>query len=201
MSIFIAGTDTDIGKTLVSSWLCLHTGFSYFKPIQSGCTHETDSEIVARLSGSKVYPEAYRLKEPLSPHQAAKLEHVEIDMLSIELPEIERIIVEGAGGLMVPINQKYLVIDLIKHLKLPVVLVAKSGLGTINHTLLSMEALRRRNIALHGVILTGPLNASNRTSIEDYGEISVLAELPQLIDIDKESLKAIPIPAQLHKFL
>ncbi len=201
MSVFIAGTDTDIGKTLVSSWLCLHSGYSYFKPIQSGCMHETDSEIVGRLSGSKVYPEAYRLKEPLSPHQAAKLEHVEIDMLSIELPEIERMIVEGAGGLMVPINQKHFVIDLIKHLNLPVILVAKSGLGTINHTLLSMEALRKRNIQLQGVILTGPLNASNRASIEDYGDSPVLAELPQLTNIDKESLKAIPIPAQLLKLL
>ena len=201
MSVFIAGTDTDIGKTLVSSWLCLHSGFSYFKPIQSGSINETDSEIVARLSGSKIHPEVYRLKEPLSPHQAAKLERVEIDPLSIKLPDHERMIVEGAGGLMVPINQKYYVIDLIKHFELPVILIAKSGLGTINHTLLSIEALRRRNIPLLGVILTGPLNASNRASIEDYGEIQVLAEIPQLIKIDKESLKAIPIPPQLLKIL
>jgi len=201
MSVFITGTDTDIGKTLVSSWLCLHSGFSYFKPIQSGSLNETDSEIVARLSGATIHPEIYRLKEPLSPHQAANIDLVEIDLLNIKLPVKERMIVEGAGGLMVPLNQKHFVIDLIKHLNLPVILVAKSGLGTINHTLLSIEALKRRNLPLQGIILTGPINPLNRASLEKYGDVPVLAELPQLLKIDQKSLEGIPLPAPLRNLL
>jgi dethiobiotin synthetase len=201
MNLFVAGTDTDIGKTLVSSWLCLHSGYSYFKPIQSGSGSETDSQVVSRLTGTKIHPEIYRLQEPLSPHQAAKIDKVEIDLESIILPRSDQVLVEGAGGLLVPINDDLFVVDVIKHLNLPVILVAKSGLGTINHTLLSLEALRKRHILVLGVVLTGSSNPPNRDSIEKYGNIQVLGELPQLATIDRESLSQIPLPKALHQLL
>jgi dethiobiotin synthetase len=201
MKIFIAGTDTDIGKTLVSTWLCLHTGFDYFKPIQTGSRHGTDSQSVKEMTNSKVHKESYLYKEPLSPHLAAKLENSEIDLSAIKLPNTEKLIVEGAGGLLVPINKHSLMIDLIKQLAIPVILVASSRLGTINHTLLSLEAMRSRGVKTLGVIVNGEKNQDNCDAIEFYGKVSVLAQLPFISKISKQALQQIPMSDNLKKVL
>jgi len=201
MKIFITGTDTNIGKTLISSWIALHTGFSYFKPIQTGTMDGSDSFEVQKLSDTKIYPESYTYKEPLSPHLAANLENDMIDIEKIILPEASNLIIEGAGGVLVPINDTYLMVDLIKKLGAPVILVARTTLGTINHTLLSLEALRSRNIDVLGVIMNGEQNTQNRHSIELYGRTSVLAEFPKLDSVSMNTLKSLALPQKLKQML
>lgn len=201
MKIFITGTDTNVGKTLISSWIALHTGFSYFKPIQTGTRDGSDSFEIQKLSDTKIYPESYAYKEPLSPHLAAKLENDMIDIEKIVLPPSRNLIVEGAGGVLVPINDTYLMVDLIKKLGAPVILVARTTLGTINHTLLSLEALRSRNITVLGVIMNGEQNTQNSNSIELYGRTSVLAELPKLESVSMNTLKSVALPQKLKHIL
>ena len=201
MKIFITGTDTNVGKTLVSSWIALHTGFSYFKPIQTGTRDGSDSFEVQKLSDTKIYPESYAYKEPLSPHLAAKLENAIIDIEKIVLPEVNNLIIEGAGGVLVPINDKYLMVDLIKKLGAPVIIVARTTLGTINHTLLSLESLRSRNIAVLGVIMNGEKNPQNSKDIEVLGRTSVLAELPKLESLSMNTLKRVALSQKLKQIL
>lgn len=207
--IFISGTDTDVGKTLVSSWLCQHWGAHYWKPIQSGLCGPTDSQTVATLSGAYCHPEAYRLTEPLSPHRAAEIDGVTIDLQHCVVPRAERLVIEGAGGLLVPLNASTLVIDLIAHCNAPVILVARSSLGTINHTLLSLEALKKRGLPVLGVVMMGhsPIgapttpHANNRAALEHYGGVPVLAEFPYLTECTRASLSALPLPKALHERL
>lgn len=201
MKIFITGTDTNVGKTLISSWIALHTGFPYFKPIQTGTRDGSDSFEVQKLSDTKIYPESYAYKEPLSPHLAAKLENDMIDIEKIVLPPSRNLIVEGAGGALVPINDTYLMIDLIKKLDVQVIVVARTTLGTINHTLLSLEALRSRNIPVLGVIMNGEKNLQNSKAIEFYGRTSVLAEFPKLGSVDTNTLKSLALPQKLKQIL
>lgn len=201
MKIFITGTDTNIGKTLICSWIALHTGFSYFKPIQTGTRDGSDSFEVQKLSDTKIYPEVYSYREPLSPHLAAKMENDMINIEKIVLPEVSNLIIEGAGGVLVPINDTYLMVDLIKKLGAPVVLVARTTLGTINHTLLSLEALRSRNIPLLGVIMNGKNNIQNSNAIEVYGRTSVLAEFPKLENVSMNTLTDIVLPQKLKQIL
>ena len=201
MKIFITGTDTNVGKTLVSSWIALHTGFSYFKPIQTGTRDGSDSFEVQKLSDTKIYPESYAYKEPLSPHLAAKLENAIIGIEKIVLPEVNNLIIEGAGGVLVPINDKYLMVDLIKKLGAPVIIVARTTLGTINHTLLSLESLRSRNIAVLGVIMNGEKNPQNSKDIEVLGRTSVLAELPKLESLSMNTLKRVALSQKLKQIL
>lgn len=199
MQTFITGTDTDVGKTIVSSWLCLHTGYSYFKPIQTGCILGKDSCKVRELTGANVYKEAFVFKEPLSPHLAALRENRSIDINEIKLPQKPLLIVEGAGGVLAPINKDKFMVDLIKKFATLVILVARSTIGTINHTLLSLEALRARNISVLGVILNGPHDQDNFNAIEFYGKVQVLASIPKLQSISKESLMQIPFSTQLRR--
>jgi len=199
MQVFISGTDTNIGKTMISSWIALHTGFSYFKPIQTG--EDSDSIEVDRLSGVKVYPESFCYKEPVSPHLAARLECREIDMQQIMLPQEKNLIVEGAGGLLVPLNHEFFLIDLIQRFQMPVILVASTRVGTINHTLLSLEALNKRGIRVLGVIMNGPTNLENRKAIEFYGNTEVIAEFPQLNEITRQELTQIHLPGKLKHVL
>jgi len=199
MHIFITGTDTNIGKTLVSSWLCLHTGYDYFKPIQTGSDEGTDSATVASLEGRRVWPESFIYKAPLSPHLAAKLEGQEIDVRKIILPKTENLIIEGAGGVMTPINGDCLMVDLISMLQLPTIVVASSKLGTINHTLLTLQALRARRIEVLGVIVSGRENPDNCQAIEFYGKTKVLAELPYLEEISSKSLKSLALTSHLQQ--
>lgn len=201
MQVFISGTGTNIGKTIISSWLAVQTGFAYFKPIQTGSLEGTDSMEVRKLTNAKVYPEIFCYKEPVSPHLAAKIKNDEIDIKKITLPEEKNLIIEGAGGLLVPINKEYFMIDLIKRFQTPVILVSNAGLGTINHTLLSLESLNSRNIKVLGVILNGAINNDNKEAIEFYGNTEVVAQFPQLDNIDKNILKDIPLPQKLRNML
>jgi dethiobiotin synthetase len=201
MQIFVTGTDTDVGKTLICTWLCLHSGYDYFKPVQTGSIDGTDSLTVAKFCDVKIHPESFVYKEPLSPHRAAALENETIDIDRIVLPDAENLIIEGAGGLMVPINDKFMMIDLIKKFEVPVLLVARSGLGTINHTLLSIEALRARDIPLLGMVMNGPINDANREAIEFYGKTKVLACVPKLDKINRETLSTVTLPEKLQKIL
>jgi len=199
MRIFITGTDTNIGKTIISSWLCLHTGYGYFKPIQTGASEGTDSQIVAGLSDTQIYQESYLYKDLSSPHLAASLENQEIDIAKINIPKVRNLIIEGAGGLLVPINKDYLMIDLIKDFSTPVIIIARSGLGTINHTLLSLEALKTRNITTLGVIMNGEISQSNADAIEFYGKTKILAYFTFMDHINKNNLKKIPLSQNLQK--
>jgi dethiobiotin synthase len=186
---FVTGSDTDVGKTVVASWLMLALDGEYWKPVQAGLDGETDEAAVRRLTGlpaERFHGSAYRLKAALSPHEAATREGIAIEMARFKLPPHRRpLVVEGAGGLLVPLNDRDLVIDLIAKLGLPAVLVARSTLGTINHTLLSLEALRARRIAVAGVVIDGPANAANREAIATYGNVPVIAELPVLDPLDR----------------
>ena len=164
--IIIAGTDTNVGKTIVSSLLVNKLNAHYWKPVQCGDLDTGgDSATVKKLSGIKtnrIIPEAYRLKMPASPNQAAAAEGITIDKENLKLPNHEgALVVELAGGLMVPIRDDWLQIDQVKAWNLPVVLVARSGLGTLNHTLLSIEALENRNIKVATLILNGEKHEEN----------------------------------------
>jgi dethiobiotin synthetase len=189
---FISGTDTDVGKTMVSAILALGLRATYWKPIQCGNEPSSDSQWLKSIGvdESNILPERYNLKNPLSPHRAAELEGVSISLDDFDLPKVdtEYLIVEGAGGLMVPLNSKDMVIDLAAKLQLPLLLVARSGLGTINHTVLSIMALHQKNIPLIGVVMNGEPNPANKAAIEHYGKTKVLAEIPPIADIRNESL-------------
>lgn len=193
--LFVTGTNTDIGKTVVSAILVAGSQGRYWKPVQSGIIETSDTRWIREKTGlpeSHFYPETYRLKQPLSPHAAAALDGVQISLDRFEmptLPETETLIVEGAGGIMVPLNDEHFMLDLMKKLDIPILLVADSELGTINHTLLSLAHLRRNNLAVLGVVMNGPKNPGNREAIERYGDINVLAEIEPLPEITPRSLK------------
>ena len=201
MQIFITGTDTNVGKTVVCSWLCLQASYDYFKPIQSGVSEGRDSLLVSKYSGAHVYPEAYCYQAPLSPHLAAAAEQETIDIHRIQLPPSNNLIIEGAGGVLVPIHSKILIVDLIKQLNLPVILVASSRLGMINHTLLSIEALRARDLTVMGVIVSGEPNEGSCRSIEEYGNTQILAQLPLLPEVSKTALSRVPLGLNLTSIL
>lgn len=196
---FITGTDTGVGKTFVSAVLMAGLGAAYWKPVQSGLQEMTDTDRVRRMTGLPDHlflPETYRLTQPLSPHAAAAHDGITICLEAFPQPDLDRyprLIVEGAGGVMVPLNSGQFMTDLMKYLNLPVLLVARSGLGTINHTLLSLEKLRRCGLEVFGVVLNGPQNLRNRQAIEHYGRLPVLAEVEPLSGIRPESLKEIYI--------
>jgi dethiobiotin synthase len=200
---FVTGTDTDVGKTVVAAWLVARLGACYWKPVQAGTHPETDSATVRRLSGAapdRILPEAYVLAEPMAPHEAARREGITIDMAKLVPPPCHRpLVVEGAGGLMVPLNEQSYVIDLARELDLPLILVARSTLGTINHTLLSLEAIRRRALPLAGVVMNGPETPHNRAAIERYGRVEVIAEIPWLDRVTPEALMAIEPEIDLAK--
>jgi dethiobiotin synthetase len=193
-SLFVSGTDTEIGKTVVSSMLTIGLSAGYWKPVQSGRDPHSDTEFVQQATGlpdSHFYSETYSLAEPMSPHAAADIDGVSIKLDQFNMPSFSQphLIAEGAGGLIVPLNDQHYVIDLISHLNLPTLLVARSGLGTLNHTLLSLEALQRRNIEIFGVILVGDRHPSNEETISTHGGIENLFTLPVLPEINPETLK------------
>ena len=199
--LFVTGTDTGIGKTIVSAWLCKHWEADYWKPVQSGLEGGSDSEWVARLSHARIHPETHRLTQPLSPHQAAEIDGVKIQLSDFELPQTERLVVEGAGGSLVPLNWRDTMLDLMKHLGSCALLVARSGLGTINHTCLSLQALKGAGVPVLGVILVGEVNSANREAIEHFGEVPVLAELPVFNEISEQALSDFGMPERLVRAL
>lgn len=190
---FITGIGTDVGKTIVSAVLVEALKADYWKPIQSGDLHHTDTDKVKALisnADSTFFPSTYAFKEPASPHYSAGLENVEIDLNAFQLPKTNNhLIVEGAGGLLVPLNKNYLMVDLIEQLGLETILVVRNYLGSINHTLLSIEALRSRKIALKGIIVSGSANASSEDYILEYTKVPFLGRIEEEQHFDKPTIQ------------
>ncbi|HBT70280.1 MAG TPA: ATP-dependent dethiobiotin synthetase BioD, partial [Agrobacterium sp.] len=184
--------DTGIGKTIFSAALTHALQAYYWKPVQSGLDEETDSEVVERLGGvsrARILPEAYRLKMPASPHLSARLESVTIDPERLIPPETDGpLVIEGAGGLLVPLTDKLLFADIFARWQIPLILCARTSLGTINHTLLSLEALGRRAIPVHGVVFIGDENRENQRIIADIGGVRSLGRMPRLPEMSAETL-------------
>lgn len=195
--VFVTGTDTDVGKTLVSAWLTQAWRADYWKPVQTGAADITDYGTVAKLvPEATIHPPAYVFQAPLSPHEAARRERARIDLSALVPPTTERpLVVEGAGGAMVPLNEVALTVDFMERLGLPTVVVARSGLGTINHTLMTLEVLRRRRIPILGVVMNGQLNPGNRQAIEHFGGAPVLAEIQPLPAVTASVVAGLPRPA------
>ena len=207
--LFITGTDTDVGKTIVSAGLCMTWPAHYWKPIQAGYSATTntshpsehvltkknlagtDNEVISRfIPEQNIYPSSYTLKNPLSPNQAAKIEGIYIQKEKINCPECSsNLIIEGAGGALVPFNEKEDMTDLMKKMDCPVIVVARSTLGTLNHTFLTLAVLRAKNIPVLGVIMVGPPHPDNKKDIEEKGNTSVLLELPIIESLSADTLK------------
>lgn len=197
MSLAVVGTGTEVGKTVVSALVTARygqaLGLTYWKPVATGAREGRDAETVERLSGGRVWEEMYLFEEPLSPHLAARLAGARIDPARIlaERADDGKLVVEGVGGVLVPLNDEgYLLADLLLEMRLPCLLVALSTLGTINHTLLTLEAMRSRGLGVVGAVLNGPPNAENRSAIERFGDVKVLGEVPRLEPLTAETLRA-----------
>jgi len=196
--IFVTGTDTNVGKTVVSAAVMIRyrgeAPLKYWKPVQTGIEHDDDAREVARLAGMPaIHDRGVRLPHPVSPHLAARLAGTRITVQSL-LEHVNgeagtRWIVEGAGGVLVPINELETMADLIGALDLPVLIAARSSLGTINHTLMTIEALRRRMLRVAGVVMVGEPNHENRLAIEKYGAAEVIAEMPRFDPLTPEALE------------
>jgi dethiobiotin synthetase len=186
----IAGIGTEIGKTVVSAILTKALQANYWKPIQSGNIEDGDSYHIRKWVDNEnltIYPSTYELTQPLSPHTAAEIDGVEIDLAKFQLPTTKgALIIELAGGVMVPLNSRQTNLDLIKKLKLPVILVSKNYLGSINHTLLTFEQLKAIQIPIKGIIFNGPNNPSGEAFIENYTQLPVLLRINQEKNIDQE---------------
>ncbi|MEY4473013.1 MAG: hypothetical protein RL671_1317 [Pseudomonadota bacterium] len=192
MSRFVVtGTDTDVGKTVFAAALAAHLGAHYWKPIQAGTGDGTDSARVAELSGwrAAVLPEAYVLKTPCSPHEAARIDGVMIAPDRLALPaEDGPLVVEGAGGVLVPITGDLLYADLFARWGLPVILVARTMLGTINHSLLSLEALRCRGVTVHSIAFVGEAAPASEEAVIRLGKVTHLGRLPRLDPLTPDTL-------------
>ncbi|MBS7563161.1 dethiobiotin synthase [Mucilaginibacter sp. Bleaf8] len=190
--IFVTGIGTDVGKTVASAILVEHLKADYWKPVQSGDLDNSDTMKVQRLITNTVtrfHPEAYRLTQPFSPHKSADLDRTEIELDKIILPETDnQLLIEGAGGLMVPLNDKAFIIDLIEHLGAEAILVVKHYLGSINHTLLSMELLKKRNIKIRALVLNGDGDAYSEDIINTYMPIGKIVRIPALASVDKATV-------------
>ena len=195
MSIHVVtGTDTGIGKTVFAAGLAAALGAHYWKPIQAGVEPDGDKEEVARLSGlpaSHILPEAYRLNPPASPPLAARIDGVEISLDRLALPQVDGpLVIEGAGGVLVPVNEQLLMADLFAHWGQPVILCARTALGTINHSLLSIEALRARNVPIAGIAFIGEPHEENERIIPQLGNVRSLGRLPLLDPLNPATLAA-----------
>jgi malonyl-CoA O-methyltransferase len=200
--LFVTGTDTGVGKTVVSAALMTRlrsvAPVRYWKPIQTGIEQDDDTATVtwlARCSAAELLTSGVRLPHPVSPHLAARLSGTAIDLPPLEdtfneAARASRVVVEGAGGVLVPVNDIQFMIDLMARLDLPTVITARSMLGTINHTLLTIEALQRRSVTIAGVVMVGPPNADNRHAIEQYGGVRVLGEMPLFETLTPDALSA-----------
>lgn len=190
----VTGTDTDVGKTIFAAALVAALGGSYWKPIQAGLEGETDSALVARLAGAapdRIKPEVYRLNTPASPHRAAEIDGLDIDLSRLALPDTpssQPLIVEGAGGVLVPLTRRTLQADLFASWDCPAILVASTRLGTINHSLLSIEALKRRTIEIRGVAFVGDANDDSEITICQMGNVRRLGRLPWLDPLTPQTL-------------
>ena len=191
---FVTGTDTGVGKTVLSALLTAALDAIYWKPVQTGSIEGTDRETVQRLAeipDERIAPECYLFAPPVSPHLAARLAGVRIELDRIRPPlavAARSWIVEGAGGALVPLNERDMMTDLMRHLALPVVVASRTALGTINHTLLTLAALRQAGLDVRGVVLIGDENAENHRAIEHFGRAPVFGWIPRLENLSRATL-------------
>jgi dethiobiotin synthetase len=192
-SLFVTGTDTNVGKTLLSALLVAALDAIYWKPIQTGACEGTDRQTVIKLAEipeAQTIPESYCFDPPVSPHLATEAKGVRIDLARIQPPANLRkpVIAEGAGGILVPINDSESMLDLARRLGFPVLIAARAALGTINHTLLTLQALRCAKILAHGVVMIGHRNRDNERSVEHFGGVPIIGTIPWLDTINREVL-------------
>jgi dethiobiotin synthetase len=188
----VAGTDTDVGKTVFAAALAAALGAAYWKPVQAGLEDGGDAATATRLGvrPERILPEAYRLQTPCSPHRAAEIDRVVIDPASLDPPGAEgAMVIESAGGVLVPLTRETTFSDVFARWRLPVILVARTTLGTINHSLLSLEALRRRGVPIHGVAFNGDPVEDSEATIAALGGVRRLGRLPRLDPLDATSLR------------
>lgn len=187
--IFVTGIGTEVGKTVVSAVLTEALKADYWKPVQAGINPSTDSDTVKKwISNNKtvIHPESYKLREPRSPHEASEIEGVEIELDKIILPHTENtLVIEGAGGLMVPLNKRELMIDLIKRIDAETVVVIRNYLGSINHSLLTIGALRQFGIKIIGIVFNGESNEASENIIVSYSGLSVIARIAKEDAMDR----------------
>ena len=190
----ITGTDTDVGKTIFAAALCGALKANYWKPVQAGVEDGTDTKRVQILSGlsySHILPEAYCLTTPCSPHLAAEIDDVEIDLEHLNPPTTERtLIIEGAGGALVPINRQITYADIFARWQIPTIIVARTALGTINHSLMTIEALRSRNVPIHGIAFIGDAVTDSQLTICEMGGVKSLGRLPMLETLNNKTIIA-----------
>ncbi len=203
-NIFVTGIDTGVGKTVVSAIICKALSIDYWKPIQSGSLDASDTLQVKRLVGAyagRMHPEAYALKHALSPHAAAALEQTSIQLSEIHLPPSDNnLLIEGAGGVMVPLNKQHLMIDLIKQLEASVIVVSKNYLGSINHTLLTLSSLKQANIPVLGILYVGAENIASEAAVSNFSGVKIIGHVdwnyeitPEFIDKQAEKLRPVLI--------
>jgi len=189
----ITGTGTSIGKTVFAAALVGALNAHYWKPIQAGLERDTDSDIVRRLSGvpaTHILPEAYRLALAASPHLSAARESVTIDMAKLQPPPDDPLIIEGAGGVLVPLSRTLLTADLFAQWQIPVILVCTTQLGTISHSLSAIEALKARGVPIHGLVFVGDAHDDNEAIIPSLSGVPRLGRLPGLYPLEPQALAA-----------
>ncbi|MDR2776472.1 MAG: dethiobiotin synthase [Puniceicoccales bacterium] len=196
MNIFVTGTDTDVGKTTVAAWICQQVGVAYWKPIQTG--NMRDSETIKTFSPrTKIIDEVYRLNAPLSPYNAAKIDNISIDEELLKRP-IDNTVIEGAGGILVPIKVGFYMVDLLKFYNARTIVVARSKLGVINHILMTIEALEARNIDILGIIINGQMEEDIKQTIELFSGTKILAHIPHSNDSNR-MLRSMRVPSEISE--
>ncbi len=190
--LFVTGTDTGVGKTVLSALLVASLDRNYWKPIQTGASAGTDRETVMKCAGvsaERTCAEAYIFEPPVSPHLAAEKQGITINLKNIQRPSCPvPLIIEGAGGVLVPINNNAVMLDLARRLGVPIVVAARTALGTINHTVLTVSAIRSAKLELRGVVMIGEENGDNSRAIERFGNVPVIGSIPWLDHIDRPTL-------------
>lgn len=192
MHYFVTGIGTEVGKTVISAILVQALKADYWKPIQCGDLDFSDSMKIEQWvqHPTKIFPERHRLQAPMSPHAAAEKEAVQIKLSDFQVPISENpLIVEGAGGLMVPLNDRDLMLDLIAHLQIPAILVSRHYLGSINHTLLSVKVLRQAGIEIKGILFSGAAHPSTESIIaKQVGEDLILGRIDELLEVNEQTI-------------
>ncbi len=204
MSIIIAGTHTGIGKTLCSAIICQALGYDYWKPVQAGDLNNSDSIFIKNHidnTACTIHPEKFKLTTPASPHYAAAVDGVQINKEDFVLPKTKnKIVVETAGGIMSPLADDLLNIDLIAHFNLPVILVAGIYLGSINHTLLTVAAFKQQQIPISGIVFSGTANEASTSFIVAHTQLPVYFSIPHLEKINQKTIAAFAATLNLNLY-
>tara|TARA_B100001989_G_scaffold96168_1_gene66989 strand:- start:323 stop:940 length:618 start_codon:yes stop_codon:yes gene_type:complete len=205
LRIFVTSIDTNVGKTVCSSILCAGLGYDYWKPVQCGDLDFSDSMKVKSYSPlTKVHAESFQLNAPMSPHEAAKLENMDISINDFKLPKSEEIIIEGAGGVMVPLNYKgNMIVELASMFKAKVIIVFKNYLGSINHTLLTIDKVKSVGLDILGLLVVGDEVTSSERIIEDATQMNIIARIPIVDRVNQKWVKeqGLKVKNKLDKFL